>query len=129
MSDQEAPQLFEKRAAKAHDSEGNLVGYYIDADAWREVRALIASPGTEAILRGEIRRSSAALALFDRIVEERDRAQGLLTKIERLMTDPWEARNHGEMARYQEGVSRRGAVAYGEYVKVSDLKAVFDGKD
>jgi hypothetical protein len=30
---------FERRAAKAHDHEGNLVGYYIDADTWREIRA------------------------------------------------------------------------------------------
>lgn len=42
---------FERRAAKAHDHEGNLVGYYIDADAWREVRALITQSATRPTLR------------------------------------------------------------------------------
>jgi hypothetical protein len=34
---------FERRAAKAHDHEGNLVGYYFDVDLWREVRARLAA--------------------------------------------------------------------------------------
>lgn len=54
----------------------------------------------------------------------RIRYDDLMSGVRALMDDPWEARNHGELARYQEGFVRRGAVGYGRCVKVSDLEEV-----
>jgi hypothetical protein len=54
---------------------------------------------------------------------ERDAAVAALERVKALCSDPWIARNHGELARFQEGVSRRGGVRYGEFVGVADIRA------
>lgn len=44
-------------------------------------------PGTEAVLRGEIRRNQSALETFDNVVEARDKAQATLAQVRDLLVD------------------------------------------
>lgn len=108
---------------------------HVGRPSWREL--LAAGAGTQhtvALTWGEATEVLAALEqaegtsrrFAERIAElttRDDQAVLAVARVEALLVDPWVARNHGELARYQEGVVRRGAIAYGEFVKVADLRA------
>ena len=72
--------------------------------------------GTRHIAEVEVEEDARQI-IADRQAVERVRA---------LMADPWEAHNWGEMARYQEGVTRRGGVRYGKFVALDDLRFALD---
>jgi hypothetical protein len=91
---------FERRASIARDHEGNIVGYYFDADLWREVRARLAA--VEAYRqRCAITRTEPTLA-------------GLTTALRAVVAaDPaeWSCRDCGATGSLSDSVTHRCVVA------------------